>query len=135
MVLEGKIRTSSSELSMIDKQIINCKIVDDSNFYRNDVLEIRAANKILSNGKEYCVLFEVGRHVDLTKSAREASVEPEHYENRIALALLHNNFAMKMIADFYIKIYNPPPLTKNFSNREKAIAWLKEMRDDFYSKK
>ena len=127
MLLEDKIKTSVALLTKIDKNIIVCTIDDYADFTRKDVLEIRAANKILSNGQPYCVLFEVGKNVDLTKSAREASVEPEHYENRIALALLHNNFAMKMIADFYIKIYQPPPSTKNFSSREKAIEWLTKM--------
>jgi len=130
MEVEEKITIRSAELSIIDSQIINCKIKDNTNFLRSDVLEIRGVNKVISKGKAYCVLFEVGKHVDLTKSAREASVEPEHYKNRIAMALLHNSYAIKMIADFYIKIYNPPPLTKNFSNREKAIEWLRQMRDE-----
>ncbi len=127
MLLEDKIKTSVAVLTKIDKNIIVCKIDDYADFTRKDVLEIREKNKILSNGQPYCVLFEVGKNVDLTKSAREASVEPEHYKNRIAMALLHNNFAMKMIADFYIRVYQPPPSTKNFSSREKAIQWLKMM--------
>lgn len=128
MLLEDKIKTSVAVLTKVDEHIIVCKVDDYADFTREDVLEIRAANKILSNGKPYSVLFEVGKNVDLTKSARETSVEPEHYENRIALALLHGNFAMKMMADFYIRIYQPPPLTKNFSSREKAILWLREMK-------
>ncbi len=131
MVLEDKIRTSVAVLTKVDSQIIACKIDDYSDFKREDVLEIRIVNKLLSNNQPYCVLFEVGKNVDLTKSAREASVEPAHFENRIALALLHSNFAMKMIADFYIKIYKPPPLTKNFNSRVKAIEWLQQKRDGF----
>ncbi len=131
MNVKEKIRTSTAVLTLIDRQIIACRVDDNADFKREDVLEIRAVNKTLSGGNPYCVLFEVGKNVDLTKTAREASVEPEHYENRIALALLHHNFAMKMIADFYIRIYQPPPLTKNFSSREKAIEWLKEMRDNY----
>lgn len=134
MVIDNEIKTTVSTLTKVDVQIITCKVDDNSDFQRKDVIEVRKANRILSKGLPYCVLFEVGDNVDITKSAREASIEPEHYENRIALALVHSNFAMKMIADFYIKIYQPPRLTKNFSNREKAIEWLKQMADEYYAK-
>lgn len=134
MIIDEEIHTSSVRLFLIEEQVINCKVNDYVNFLPSDVQEIRDANKILSKGKPYCVLFEVGKHVDLTKSAREASVEARHYKNRIALALLHTNFAMKMLSDFYIRIYKPPLLTRNFSSRENAIAWLKEMKDSYTQK-
>jgi hypothetical protein len=94
------------------------------------MLEVRAANAKLSEGKGYCVLMEAGDFTSFSIDAKKASTSPERSLNRIALAIIQNNTAMKLIVGFYFKINKPIGPTKAFKNTEDALILLRKMRDD-----
>lgn len=129
------ISTSVATLSLIDQHIIAFRVHDHATFGLNEMLEVREANLELSEGKPYCVMMEAGAFANFTKEAREASASPEHTKNRIALALVQDNLAIKMITEFYLKINKPVGATKAFRNREEALKWLVGQRDTFYLNK
>jgi hypothetical protein len=123
------IKTSVFHVSLIEEGIIHVIINDHADFDINVMLEMRAANNELSGGKPYCVLLESGDFVNYTKEAQRESTTPEHTKNRIAMAVIENNIAIRILTDFYIKLFKPIGPTKSFKSKEKAMEWLRERRD------
>ncbi len=99
------------------------------------MIEIRKGNANLARGKDYCVMFEAGSFTDFSKKAKEASASEEHSTGRIALALITQNLAMKIIADLYLRINKPKTPTRVFKNKTEALEWLRGKRDLHYLKK
>jgi len=125
------IKTSVATLSLIDDRIIYFKVDANADFGLKEMLEVRNANSILSQGQPYCVVMEAGLFSNFSEEVRVASASPEHSKNRIALALLQNNLAMRLVINFYLAINKPVGKTKSFSSKEKAINWLRKMRDQY----
>ncbi len=42
------------------------------------------------------------------------------------VAIIYNSYAIKLIANFYLLLTSPDLPTKIFSDKEKAIKWLKK---------
>ena len=122
-------KTSVATLNLIENQIIHFIVDDNAEFGLEDMLEVRAANIKLSDGQPYCVAMEAGNFSNFSEDVRKASASPEHTKNRIALALIHNNLATRLIFNFYLAINSPVGKTKAFQSKEKALLWLRKMRD------
>lgn len=133
-MVQESIKTTKAKVSLIEDKIILFEVDARADFGLKEMLEVREANKRLAEGNDYCVVMEAGELVTFSKETKEASASPEHTKNRIALALIQHNMAMKLITDLYLKINKPVGLTKVFNNREAAIKWLREMRDKHYEK-
>jgi len=129
------IRTSVAVLTLIEESIILFHINEYSELGMKEMLEVREANNILSKGNSYCVLMDAGDFSSSSKEAREESASEEHSKNRIAMGIIQNNFAIKIMTRFYLKINKPVRPTKIFKTKEEALVWLRQMRDDYYSGK
>lgn len=122
------IKTSIADLTLLDERIIHILVEDHSEFGMDEMLEIREANAKLAQGKPYCVMIESGSFAEFSKKAKEASASKEHSENRIALAIIIHNLAMKLISDIYLRVNKPVCPTKAFRDKEEALKWLKSMK-------
>ena len=127
------IRTSFAELTLIEESIILFEINDYIELGVKELKEVREANNKLNKGNPYCVLMDVGDFSSSSKEASEESASEEHSKSRIALGVIQNNFAIKLMTQFYLKINKPVCPTKIFRTKEEAIVWLRKMRDDYYS--
>lgn len=134
MLKEKVIQSTSSTSTLIDHYIVYFKIAANADITVKDLKEGRAANHKLTEGQDYCVLLESGLFTSFSKDVREAMALPEHAEKRIALALLVNNAALELLAKFYLKVNKPVGVTKIFKNKEAAIQWLQQKRDEHYAK-
>ena len=128
------IHTSVAALTLLGDSIILLQVNSHSDLGVKGIIEIREANFKLNNGNPYCVLMEAGEFTAATKEAREVSATKEHAKNRIAMAIIQNNVAIKLLTIFYLKINKPVSPTKPFRTKEEALVWLREMRDSYYSK-
>lgn len=86
---------------------------------------IRVAAFKLTNDVKHPCLFEAGDYVSLTKEARANAIKKEDDFPASASAVLVQNLAYKMIADFYYKVHKPKQAFKVFRNIDEAIEWLK----------
>lgn len=130
--LQPVIETSTAVLSLIEDGIIHFQTKPHADFGLEEMLEVREANAKLSGGKPYCVIMEAGEFTTFSKEAKKASASKEHTKNRISLALIQDNMAMKLIVDLYMKLNKPVGPTKAFSNKADALDWTRKMRDDLY---
>lgn len=123
------IKTSIAEITLLDDQIIHCFVHENADFGMNEMIEMREANKKLAKGKDYCVLLEAGSFTDFSKKAKEASATEKYSKGRIALAIIAQNLAMKLLTDIYLRINKPVCPTKPFKDKEEALNWLRKKRD------
>jgi hypothetical protein len=98
-----------------------------------DALELKEANKKLSNGKPYVVLVTSGEMSTVTKEARELIASEDYKQVTIAKALVISSLGHKIVGNFYLSINKPRIKTQLFSDREKAIEWLKNELKNFNS--
>jgi hypothetical protein len=85
----------------------------------------KAAFELTGNKKCPC-LFEAGDYCVLTKEARANAIKKESDFPATVSAVLVQNLAYKMIADFYNKVNKPKQPYKTFRKVEDAVTWLIE---------
>ncbi len=100
-----------------------------------DMHELKAANRSIVGSEPYTVLVQAEELINFSVKARELVASESFKGNNIAKALLFRSLGQRIIANFYLKIHKPFIKTKLFSEREKAIAWLKKEYQTFISEK
>jgi len=78
----------------------------------------------VQKGKSYCTFIYFTIH-DVDKDAREY-MNNEGAEGLIKGALYVESFLTAAFVNFFMKVYKPTLETRIFTNKEKAIKWLKE---------
>jgi hypothetical protein len=96
---------------------------------KEKIQEKRALLEI-TKGLKHPVLISFENYVTISKEAKEYSILIEKDQPFLAVAILVENLAYQLMADFYFKFYKPKIAYKVFKQEEKAIAWLKEMKEN-----
>lgn len=125
MNLDINIKTHKIKAILIEDCIIENKITENSCIDVYDVIAIKQENLKLANGKKYAVLVTPGQYSTITKEARELVSSYEFTIDTIAKALIVNSLAHRIIGNFYIKVNKPFIKTQIFTDKEKAIIWLR----------
>lgn len=81
----------------------------------------------ITNQKKAHFIFESDEGFVLTKEARENAIKLEKDTPVIASALIVNNLASRIVANFYIKVNKPKIKNKLFGTMEEAAKWLKSL--------
>lgn len=85
---------------------------------------IDAYNKITDKQK-YPFIFEADDYCTITKEARDNAIHIEHRSPVDATAVIVQNTAYRLIANFYLKFNKPKRIYKVFKNFNEGIEWLK----------
>ncbi len=67
-----------------------------------------------------------GDDVIVTREARENGIKIEHLSPMCASAIVVQNLAYRLIAEFYIKVQKPKNPYSIFTDKEKAFEWCKK---------
>lgn len=94
---------------------------------KEKILEKNALLEI-TKGVKSPILISFESYVTITKEAKEYSILVELEQPFLAVAILVENFAYQLMADFYFKFYKPKVAYKVFKSEDKAIEWLEEMK-------
>lgn len=81
----------------------------------------------ITKGKLMRFIFLAAENVSITKEARDNAILIEDQSMVGASALIVNNLAYKIIANFYMKVNKPKRPLKAFGKEEDAIEWLKKI--------
>ena len=127
-------RISIGTLTLLEDRIILFETDEHVTVGIQEMQEVRKVNHELSDGRPYCVMSKTGAFSSYSKEMLDASKTYEYSKNRIALAIIANNLAVKMMTNAYIRMRKPPIPTKSYRSEEEAINWLRKMRDDFVFK-
>ena len=85
---------------------------------------MRELFKELAPGKKLNYIFSADAGVSFTKDARENSAKSTQDSPIAAYAVIANNLAYRIIANFYLKVNKPKVPFKLFPNTEEALFWL-----------
>ena len=124
--LNKEIETEFFKSSVLEEGILQNFIKDGVHFNAENAWELKRANMELANGERYCVLLTAGFLADITKDAREAVSSEKYLMSTKAKALLVTSMGQKIMGNFYLSINKPVMKTAVFSEREKAIEWLRQ---------
>lgn len=92
-----------------------------------DIHELRKINLELSGDKPYVVLVLAEELTNFSKETRELLASREFAGRTRAKALVFNGLGQKILGNFYLHVNKPFIKTRLFNDREKAIAWLREI--------
>ncbi len=71
-------------------------------------------------------IITAGEHVVFTKEAKENAPVIEEKSPVCASAIVVENLAYRLLADFFIKMQKPKTPYKTFTSKDKAIEWCKQ---------
>lgn len=124
--LEQSNTTEIYTVRALTPRIVENIIHDNSDIDVEHIRQLKEINKRLTGGAKYAVLVNSGMMTSITAEARELSADKDFQQETVAKALLIRSFGHRLVCRFYIKVNKPHIKTQIFSDRNEAIAWLKE---------
>jgi hypothetical protein len=125
------IRLSFAEISVDNSGIIRV------NYFSGAIVDVpqkkelfKAYNEITKEQKSLFI-FRAQSHVNFTKEAKEYSIRIEPLQPFMAIAVVADNLAYQLLADFYFKFYKPKVAYKVVKSEDRAVEWLLEYRKNF----
>ncbi len=123
--ISQKIITSKFEVTLLEDSIIENYIKAGIVIEVEDLEELKKISAELAGHKPYVILVTSGELASFSKEARELSASKAFITNAKAKAIVVDSIAKKIIGNFYLKVNKPYLQTKLFSEKEKALQWLR----------
>ena len=118
-------KTSTTTIQIIEPNIFHNYVHKYITLTVDDAIEAKNMNLKLAKGKPYALLVSKGEFSNIPAAVRRLISDDSFAGDTIAKALLANSVADKLIGQFYIKVDKPVVKTKLFTDKAKAIIWLK----------
>ncbi len=122
---QKKIITEKFEVTLLENGIVEDHIKPGVVMEVEDVTSLKKHNYTEAGNKPYAILVTAGDLITFSKEARELAASKEFIDAALAKALLINSTAHRIIGNFYLKVNKPYLQTKIFSDRTKALNWLR----------
>lgn len=120
-----KITTEKFEVTLLEDGIVEDHIKPGAIMEVDDIVAIKKHNYAQAGNKPYVILVTAGELTTFSKEARELAASKEFIDAALAKALLINSTAHRIIGNFYLKVNKPYLQTRIFSDRSKALIWLR----------
>jgi hypothetical protein len=117
-----------AELTLDSSGIIRVNYLDGAIIDVPEKKELFNAYQELTNDIKTLFIFRAQSHVNFTKEAKVYSIRVEPLQPFMAIAVVADNLAYQLLADFYFKFYKPKVAYKVVKSEEKAVEWLLEYR-------
>ncbi|MEO6904323.1 MAG: hypothetical protein ABI315_14385 [Bacteroidia bacterium] len=121
-----KVETTSSIITINNDGVGNIHYKDNTVY---DILQQEEDLKaifIITNNVPTPFVLTTGDSVTFTKKVKENSILNSTIAPVSAYALITTNFAYRLIAQFYIKMYKPVLPFKIFAEEEEGFEWCKQ---------
>ena len=112
----------------IDEHISEVRIREGAFVDETALYLTKQANEFLFGSERYAVLVTTSNFNAISEKARELSASAEFVRNTKGKALLVHNSATKLVGNFYLNFNKPKLPTRLFTDRRKALAWLKTLK-------
>lgn len=119
-------KTDVFTIRLIEPNILENAVISHCTLDVEHVWEVKKINTKLTKGEPYAFLAVKGEFSIVTKEAKDLLSSKEIIGNTVAKALLIQSLSDRIVANFYLKMSQPILKTKAFTNRDKAILWLKK---------
>ncbi|MGE0567447.1 MAG: hypothetical protein AB7O73_05820 [Bacteroidia bacterium] len=121
LVVDGILKAHLLEEGIIE-------IIWDSEIDEIEVLHLKEMQRlvgILGNKKKMPLLFNTPDFINVSPEAGKFAVTKEGTLFSKAIGVILDNSAKKLLMNFFVIMNKPTVPTKGFSERKKAIEWLK----------
>lgn len=108
------------------KGIIWLVIKEDADWDVKEIKEFTSVCEKLSNNKPYLLVTDARVNLSITSDARKAVASKEVSPLLVANAVLVNNTAVRLVANFFARVNKPHFKYKVFNGEEEALTWLKQ---------
>ncbi|MBL7922115.1 MAG: hypothetical protein JNJ40_17505 [Bacteroidia bacterium] len=122
---QKKTISSKFEVTLLEDAVIEIYIKSGIVAETEDLEELKKISSEIAGNKPYVILVTSGELSSFSKEARELSASKTFITNAKAKAIIVDSIAKKIIGNFYLKVNKPYLHTKLFSEREKALQWLR----------
>lgn len=139
MVAVEKIHIGAEIINTIEIPELIVRMREDGivhvTFRKGAVLDLGLQAKLLhlnieiTGGKKSFIIYDAEENVTITKEARDNATKIEHLAPIKGSAVIADNLAYRLIANFYLKFNKPKTPYRVFETYEKGIAWLKTLSD------
>lgn len=120
-------RNNKFEIREEQLPIFRLTIFEGVEIELEDVMEMAAAFRKLSQGQKFAVLLDATNPFTLSSEARNMIASKELTSDRMAAAFVTRSLANKLVGNFFIKFNKPATPTKLFSDEASAMEWLREI--------
>lgn len=137
MLAEEKINKDPEIVNTIEIPELTVRLRKDgivhTTFNKGTVLDLELQTKLLdinikiTGGKKSYFIYDAAENVTITKEARDNATKIEHLAPVKGSAIVANNLAYRLIANFYVKFNKPKTPFKVFETFDKGIEWLKSL--------
>jgi hypothetical protein len=121
--------TDAFKLILHDDLIKEVIVKKNVELQARDVWESRDLSANYKPGAKFFVIIEGEEGARVSPDARRAAASEEYNKETAALALCGNSTTAAIGGNLFLKVNRPRVPTKFFSDRNKAIEWLKIMPD------
>ncbi|HEY0031542.1 MAG TPA: hypothetical protein VGC65_12330 [Bacteroidia bacterium] len=122
------IETSTAIISINEEGIGFLHFKDNAHQDISEQMENHEAIKKITGDLPTPFVVSAGEHVTLTREARHNALAIEHLSPMCATAVIVQNLAYRMIAEFYMKIQKPknPFAVFTEKDKDKAYEWCRQ---------
>lgn len=117
------LNTSVCEMELKDDNIVFIRTFEDASIEIPEIDDINKALKELVSSQPCYLVVIAGAGSSSSNEAREYGAKMRE-KNVTAEAIVINNIAIRILANFYIKVNKPQQKIKLFSNTHDAVEWL-----------
>ena len=121
------IETSAVTLRMRNDGIVHVTFKKDTIFDIEMQMELLRLSTEITGGKKSNFIYDAEEGVTITKEARDNATAIEHLSVTKATAVVANNLAYRIIANFYVQFNKPVTPFKVVDSLDNGIAWLKTL--------
>ena len=113
-------------LSKYDDEIIHIKFKNGSEVKLEDAIELREKSIKMFEGKRFLALVDASNILgSMTNEARNFFAKDEKLaSHRMAQAIVVNNLALSLLANFYLRVNRPIREARIFKEKSNAVKWL-----------
>jgi hypothetical protein len=103
-------------------------IKEDAELDVKEVKEFTSMCEKLSGNKPYFLISDARVNLSITTEGRKAAASRTISPLLVANAVLVNNVAVRMVANFFTAVNKPHFKYKVFNEEQEALAWLKKQK-------
>lgn len=131
-----RVKTRTCEIIFHEEEgFLRVSVLPEVEMNLEDARSDFEAARILANNTPLPILSDPRQLKSSTHEVRSFYASKELAENILAMAVLVDSLAIKMVVNFFIKFHKPHFPTRMFNKEAEALAWLKQYirKQDVYS--
>lgn len=128
LIIIKQIKIPEATVTLLENDIVHV-------YYHNKtVLDIQLQKRMadlfneITGTKKSHFIFEAGEEVTITKEARDNALKLEDSTPILASAVIANNLAYRIIANFFLKVQKPKGEYRVVASFQEAISWLNSLK-------